>query len=246
MRNLDKLSEPSPNKLSSAAESVGFKTADRYRARSNFLFNGIKLAGSSVLDVGCGKGAFAIWAGLKGATRVLGIEPETDGSTAGTLQQFENAIKNSSLCDVIQARSCLLEDLETGDGPFDVVMMYQVINHINEEAVIRLHNDSDAVDSYLRSLRHLRSLMNTGSIVIVADCDKRNFWNDIGLRNPLMPTIEWEKHQPPYVWEKLFSKSGFKLNDLRWSPMYPLGHLSSNWSLHYFTISHFTMRFIAV
>ena len=124
--------------------------------------------------------------------------------------------------------------------------MYNVINHIDEDAVLELHKSDKAAEVYKAKLEHLRSLLVVGGMVIVADCGRRNFWNDIGLRNPLMPTIEWDKHQQPDVWVKMFTEAGFKVHDLRWSSIYPTGPLLSNKTAHYFTLSHFTLRFMSV
>lgn len=237
---------PSANTIAAAASRVGFRTADRYQKRCEFLFRGVPLQGSSVLDVGCGTGAFALWAGLNGAKRALGIEPETDGSTAGTFSHFQESIAALGLGAVVEAQRKYLSELTPADGPFDVAVMYQMINHLDEAATVDLHRNPESVARFVVALTHLRSLMTDGGDVIVVDCDRRNFWHDIGLRNPLMPTIEWEKHQPPHVWANAFSKSGFKLTQTTWSPMYPLGRVTENWPVHYFTISHFCMRLKAV
>lgn len=232
--------------VAQVARKVGYRSADRYRSRCKFLFKGLEFQGARVLDVGCGKGALALWAGLHGASHVLGIEPEGDGSTQGTLAAFREATTELDLDGVVDARASFLEKLTFADGPFDIVVLFNVINHLDEEAVVELHASEDAVARYMTALRHLRSLMVAGGVLIVADCGRRNFWNDFGLRNPLMPTIEWHKHQQPGVWESLFRQAGFSRLDLRWSPMYPLGVVSDNWPLHYFTISHFTLRLRAV
>jgi SAM-dependent methyltransferase len=234
------------NDIAKTASRVGFKTPDRFARRCEFLFRGIPLKGLNVLDVGCGTGAFAIWAGLNGARRVLGIEPESDGSTAGTFSHFQESVAAVGLSAVVDAKQKYLSELSPSDGPFDLVIMYQMINHLDEAATVDLHRNPASVSRFVDSLTHLRSLMSEGGIVIVADCDRRNFWHDIGLRNPLMPTIEWEKHQPPHVWADVFSKSGFIHTETTWSPMYPLGRITENWPLHYFTISHFCMRLKAV
>lgn len=237
---------PTRDTLAQAASLVGFRSTDRYKKRCQFLFRGVQIQGASILDVGCGTGAFAIWAGLHGARDVLGIEPETDGSTAGTLAQFRESLANLDLVGCVRAQQKYLSELGPTDGPFDVAILYQVINHLDETATLDLHKNPESVARFVTTLSHLRSLLNDGAHLIVADCARRNFWNDLGLVNPLMPTIEWEKHQPPRVWATVLEKCGFRLVRTSWSPMYPLGTITQSRIIHYFTISHFCMYLKAV
>ena len=242
------MAEPSldQNMLAYIARSTGYRSVKRYSHRCEFLFRDIPVSGRRVLDVGCGKGTFALWAAINGAAHVLGIEPESSGSTTGTLHRFRDTVAVLELGKMVTARAEYLQGLTPADGPFDLVIMYNVINHLNEGAVISLHCDEGAYEQYRVILRDFRQLMRKGGYVIVADCGRRNFWNDLGRKNPLVPTIEWHKHQQPDLWISLFRQAGFELHDLRWTPLYSLAVLTQNWLAHYFTMSHFTLRFRAV
>jgi hypothetical protein len=121
--------------------------------------------------------------------------------------------------------------------------MYNVINHLNEEAVTVLHNDPLAFKQYVVLLQYLRTLMQPSGWVIVADCARDNLWPRLGLRAPLATSIEWHKHQNPAVWENVFKQAGFRCVDLRWSPLQPLLRLTANWLVQYVTCSHFVLRF---
>ncbi len=46
------------------AKEVEYKSTARYRSRAEFLFADIQLAGKRILDVGCGRGEFALWAAM--------------------------------------------------------------------------------------------------------------------------------------------------------------------------------------
>jgi SAM-dependent methyltransferase len=204
------------------------------------------LAGRRVLDVGCGSGAIALWAALHGASHVTGLEPETDGSTQSTLSQFARLTQDLGLDDRVAASPKFLGDFPSPAEPFDVAVLYNVINHINEPATERLHLDTSAEEEFLPDLLHLRSLLSPNAVVIVADCARNNFWNSVGLRGPLTPTIEWHKHQEPDTWTRVFERAGFERHDLRWSPISPLyflGDHTSSHALQYFAASHFVLRF---
>lgn len=226
------------------ARSVGYRTLRRYKARSAFVFSDVPLKGCRVLDVGCGRGSMALWAAIHGASFVMGLEPESAGSTAGTSVAFRGLVKDLGLENSVVLYETPLMDLSIGK-PFDLAILYNVINHLDEPSVVRLHSDLSAADQYLRTIRHLRSLLRDGALVIVADCARSSFWSRFGLRGPLTHDIEWEKHQDPEVWAALFERAGFRLRELRWSPLYPFGRISSNRLVQYFTTSHFVLTFVA-
>ena len=135
-----------------------------------------------------------------------------------------------------------LQDVAPPQRPFDVVVLYNVINHLDEAAVVALPRDTTAVARYVGLLRHVRALMRAGGWAIVADAARGNFWDRLGLRSPLARTIEWRKHQEPETWVDLFERASFERHDLRWSPLQPFVRLTANRLVQYLTSSHFVLR----
>jgi len=246
MEGLTQLPGQVMDKLERAGPYAGYATGARYRMRGSFLFDGIPLAGAHVLDVGCGRGAWSMWAALHGAQRVVGIEPGADGSSQGSLDALRRSIGILGIEKQVEARSEFLHKLRRPDVPYDVVVMHNVINHVDEEAVIVLHQDREAWRKYVTLLQDLRSRMRVGCWLIVADCARDNLWPRLGLTSPFVPTIEWHKHQNPDTWIEVFSQAGFRKVDLRWSPLQPFPRLTANWLVQYLTCSHFVLRFQAV
>ncbi len=231
--------------LSQAASVVGYASLDRYRARANALFAGVPLSGKTFLEVGCGKGAWAIWAALNGATHCIGLEPEVDGSTPGTLKRFRDNIAALGLGDIIESRQQTLQQFLCTETNVDVVMMYNVINHIDEFATTHMHEDERLQQPYIDVLKQLRARMNKNGAVIIADCGRTNLWPQLGMVAPWEPTIEWEKHQDPPMWTRVFRKAGFECQSSRWSPIYPFGALSANALVQYLTRSVFIITYRA-
>lgn len=228
--------------LETAAKLLGYASARRYQVRGESLFNGIPLAGKRVLDIGSGRGAWAIWAGLDGASQVLGIEPEAHGSTAHCLERFKENIAILGLAGRVVASDKELDELLAHDRSFDVVVMFNVINHLDEEAVKVLHRDRGAKQRYVTLLASLRQRMQPGGWLIVADCARTNFWNQWGTGSPFAREIEWDKHQDPEVWIEMFRRAGFCKFDLHWSPLQPFPKITANSLVQYLTCSHFVLR----
>lgn len=229
-------------KLAFAAKRCEYPSLKRYVAKSKFIFDGLDLENKRILEIGCGKGAFCIWAALNKAEYVLGIEPETAGSTGGSLHTFCETAGKLALSN-IEAKGLFLNQLEIPQKSFDIILMYNVINHLDEDKVQVLDRDVSASEGYALLLKELKKFLYPEGIVIVADCARSNFWNNIGLKSPLVPTIEWHKHQNPSQWIKVFRTAGFDLYDFRWSLLYPFGKLASNSLFQYLTTSHFVLRF---
>ena len=226
-----------------AAHSVDYRDAARYRFRGKYLFEGIPLAGARVLEIGSGAGAWALWAALHGASRVLAIEPEAEGSHEHSLARLQRNIHKMGFEGIIEARGCRLQDLPLPGERFDIAVMYNVINHLDEEAVVRLQADPAAEARYLTVLRRLRLHLAGDGVVMVADCGRDNLWPRLGFPSPFMRSIEWHKHQNPERWITVFDRAGFDLIDCRWSPLQPLPALTANRLVQYLTCSHFVLRF---
>jgi SAM-dependent methyltransferase len=229
-----------------AARLVGYANAKRYCHRGTFLFQGIPLQGAWMLEVGCGTGAWAIWAALNGAAKAVGIDPEMDGSHSGTFDRFRKNIQALAFEDRVEAYPLSLQNFTRYDGQFDVIAMYNVVNHLDEEAVISLHKNGQLASRFVDLLKVVRAKLKPGGRVIIADSARSNLWPSLGLRSPFNTWIEWEKHQNPSEWIRLFDRAGFKCETCRWAPFYPIGRLSGTAAFQYLTLSNFVMHFSAV
>lgn len=213
--------------------------------RAAFLFDGIPLAGARVLEVGAGAGALTVWMAREGAKRVVALEPELDGSTAGASSALVTALDDPLLRGVVELQRKSLAEFRS-EQPFDLAVLEGVVNHLNEHAVVRLHEDQAAVDEFVETLRPLRMLVRDGGMAIVTDVGRRSLWRVLGVEGPWTKHIEWEKHQQPHTWIDVFRRVGFELYDVRWSPLRNTGRLTGNRLVQFFTLAHFVLRLRAV
>jgi cyclopropane fatty-acyl-phospholipid synthase-like methyltransferase len=227
-------------KIIIASQSCRYESPKRYMTRANFLFSNMNLTGQRVLDIGCGRGAWALWAGIQGASYILGIEPESDGSTQGTFESFKQSIDRIGLTDRVVAKKARVQDLE-GYETFDVIIAYSVINHFSESHTRTFHLP-ESRNFFLNVFKHIYKLLESDGIFIISDASNRNFFGDIGVYNPFAPATTWEVHQPPEVWAHALSEVGFKTMDIRWEYAFPFTKMTANRFISYFLKSHFVLR----
>jgi len=231
---------------SRVVESLARREHPRMPAYLRRLFQGVELSDARLLDVGAGNGITAFYAAAMGAREVVGLEPQAKGASAGSQEAFAaNAQALPHLNVRLDARRLQEFSLSSGTAPFDVAFMHHAVNHLDEPACEVLHKEEWARCSYEEIFRHLRSLVRRGGMLIAADCSRRNLFGDLGIRNPLVPDIEWHKHQSPFVWLDLLGDSGWEPVGVRWTLPSVLGDLGqralANRLSAYLSTSHFVL-----
>lgn len=211
----------------------------------DYLFEGMSFKGMAMLDVGGGSGLFSLYGAYMGANPVLCLEPELEGSRDGM------AHKLIRLCDSLPAhvsivpKAVTFQDFEPGNQIFNIILLHNSINHLDEEACINLQLSDDAKKRYKVIFEKLGELAAPRARLIIADCSRYNFWHQLRLRNPVASTIEWHKHQRPEYWSSLLSASGFVNPHIRWTSPARFGTIGrllfGNWLASYLTTSHFCL-----
>jgi len=234
------------NLLRSYAVKYGARKAANFDFElRDTIFGGVALDGRTVLDVGCGDGRMGMWAATHGARRVVGLEPEVEGSSAGVQNVFRHVAHDVGIEERVELVTARLQDYDAGAERFDVLLLAASINHLDEAACMRLHVDEDARQTFRRYFRHLADLAAPGAALIVTDVDRRNAFATLGVSNPFSPTIEWEKHQSPFLWARLLNDVGFEEPDVVWTTFNTLRHagrqLLNNHVAAYLTTSGFRL-----
>jgi SAM-dependent methyltransferase len=201
-----------------------------------------------VLDIGGGAGSLSIFAAIRlNAQDVVCLEPNAAGSNDSMMANFAALQAKSGLADRVRLDRRPLESL-VSEEPFDLVMLHNSINHLNESAVPHLGVSSEARDAYLEYLTKVAKLAKPGGWLVVADCSPKNLFARLEIRNPVAPTINWSLHQPPELWADLLRAVGFSSPKIRWTGVSRLGAIGSiltrNRPIAYCLNSHFalTMR----
>jgi len=225
-----------------------YTNKERLKCHLEFMFGNASLAGKRVLDVGGGAGLLTFFAAANGASATC-LEPELKGSTTGIATSFN---KMSSELNLRMGEATLIEKTFQqfkSKNLFDIIILANSINHLDEEASLSLQFSSQAQIKMHRIFQKMFSMLTPGGRLIITDCDRRNFFNDLKTKSPFMPDIEWDKHQSPFVWINLLKKAGFKKESIKWSSPNSLGRVGrfffGNRLTNYFLLSHFRIELYA-
>jgi len=210
----------------------------------DYLFQDISLVGKSMLDIGGGSGLFSFYTAIMGATEVICLEPELAGSTKDNLDKFKQLSLSLSLSNV-SFQPVRFQDFDARNRTFDIILLHNAINHLDEEACTKLQYNDAARNRYRSIFQKLSEIAAPGAKLIIADCSRYNFFALLGIRNPIAPTIEWHKHQSPEYWSNMLFGYGFVNPKVRWtssSSLRRIGRLFfGNRFASYFLTSHFVL-----
>jgi len=193
-----------------------FKDKEYLRFYLNYLFQGISFNGKSMIDIGGGSGLYSFYGSIRGARDVVCLEPASEGSAKDILDKFKQISDYLLLRNVVLHRETV-QDYDTDDKIFDIILLHNSINHLDEEACIKLQYDNDAQKRYKSIFKKLSRLASPGAKIIITDCSPNNFFALLGIPNPFTPTIEWHKHQSPEYWSNMLSNYGFANPKIRWN-----------------------------
>lgn len=206
------------------------------------LFGEVNLENKDALDIGAGAGTYSCYMAMNGAKNVISLEPEIEGSRNHYISK-SNELKNKLKLDNVFLKPLTFQSFDSEEKKFDVILLHHSINHLDENACINLEKSSEAKKSYEEIFKKLYSISNAGADIIIADCSNKNFFNFLGVKNPLSPTIEWHKHQAPEKWTEIMEKVGYKIVKIKWvAPLREIGNaLLGNKICSYFIHSHFVI-----
>jgi cyclopropane fatty-acyl-phospholipid synthase-like methyltransferase len=179
------------------------------------IFRGFDFRGATMLEVGCGKGLFCLWAALQGAKEAIGLDQLVHD--AGDDQREFQALAEQLQLSKARISHCRLQDYNPPEDTFDLVLSISSINFLDEKSCVRLRESPLAVMAYERLFRRTARMIKPGGKLIIVDAARHNFFGDLGFRNPASPCVDWVKHHQPEYWAELLRNCGFGHSDIRWT-----------------------------
>ncbi len=181
------------------------------------IFGDISFIGKNVLDIGGGDGLLSFYSVYKGASKAICLEPEAAGSAPGVNQRFITARSALFYEDRVTLLPKTFQEFDPAGEKFDIAVSHASINHLDELACSTILTNMESRTTYLHLFQKLKGMLNPGGVVIICDCSRKNFFQLLGVKNPVAKTIEWDKHQSPSVWTDILKDAGFVEPILRWS-----------------------------
>ena len=213
----------------------------------NFLFRNIPFRNKKVIDIGSGSGKYGIFAAINGAQKVVCLEPNLDGASDTISEKFWE-YKNKLHLTNIELHSLTFQQYSDTSNDFDLILLHNSINHLDEFACINIQNDPRAKSVYQELAKKIFLLSSHNAKLIISDCTSSNFFAFLHLNNPFAPGIEWNKHQPPEIWIQIFLNAGFGNPTVHWTTSAIFGdsilgrigrRIFDNKIISYFSLGHY-------
>jgi SAM-dependent methyltransferase len=182
------------------------------------VFRQIDFRNKTMLEIGCGKGMLCLWAAMHGARHVVGLEPLAEGAyDSSECHQAFRSMANQLELPQARILPATVQEFDCPGNYFDVVLSVASINHLDEKSCVALGQSDAAKKEYQNIFRNIARMMKSGGKLIIIDAARHNFFGDLGLRNPMSPSIEWFKHRQPEYWAELLGECGFGKARIHWS-----------------------------
>jgi ubiquinone/menaquinone biosynthesis C-methylase UbiE len=200
----------------------GHDNLDGYLHEAAHLFEGVPIAGRTLLEIGSGKGLMTMYAAMQGAAHVVSMEPEMIGSRSGMITVQQQRLDRLGIHSV----EFLPADFNQWDPQgrtFDIVMCRAAINHLHASDQHALHH-RPTYQGYLEVIRKMLRVTAPGGVVLITDACRYAFFTatrNLGIRRPWdwsKTGINWRHHQNPQTWARIFREAGFSSVHVR----YPL------------------------
>ncbi len=202
--------------------AAAYNTDARWiRVRTEDYFGTLDFSGQRVLEVGAGKGLYAACVATLGAEQVIALEPELSGSSGDAIATFNQRLDRLNL-PAIDFRPLTMQEFTAPPESFDMIYLLAVINHLDEQHVRRLHVSQESREIYRALMQPLYDWLKPGGLLVISDTSRTHAFTplvNLGIlkRHPFQPSIDWDIHQSPDLWQTLLEQIGFVSVDFHWA-----------------------------
>lgn len=232
--------------LDQAIHNKLYSSQKRLRYYLSEFFKNVPLEGAKYLEIGSGGGLMCLYAAVMNAESVVGLEPNSDGST-GQKEMAFGLIKEVLDLQQITILPIEFQKFDDKESDYSTCVLHNTVNHLNEKAYMNLHNSSDSINIYKDLFNKIHTLLKPGGHLLIADASPNNFYPLLRLRNPFGTNMDWHLHQPPSILVNLLSDVGFGNPKIKWlgpNRFRFFNRLLSNKVASFFWTSHYFIHMI--
>jgi SAM-dependent methyltransferase len=196
-----------------------------YEPYDAFLFHareelaGLVLSGKTVLEIGCGRGAFSIYMALAGgADRVIAIdEAEGFGAVKENLSYLQAIVQRHEIPAIRTMKADIIVPALFPDEYFDLIVANFSLHH--SLPAHRQRTSKDEVNKeLLRMFNNLNRYLTKGGQIVLREMSGINFWRFMPYRWK-MSHIDWDIHPSRRQWLVALHNAGFR--EVRYSFLTP-------------------------
>jgi SAM-dependent methyltransferase len=200
-------------------ESVYKTIYDRYFSNHEpydaFVFHaleqlgGITTAGRRILEIGSGRGSFALFLALiGGAGKVVALdEAQGCGADKMLFRQIENILREYSIHN-LEPLQADIANVGFPDKSFDLIVANFSLHHAIRSSGF-IFKDVTAREEGLHIFNKIHACLADNGMLVLREMSRMNFWRFLPYKWK-MAHIDWNTHStlPEWIW--LVEKSGFK------------------------------------
>lgn len=194
---------------------------DAFLFHAEEQLNGMCLCDKTILEIGCGNGAFSLYMALCGtAKNVIALdEADGNGSAPEAFQQLKKAVEKHSIPNITTVKSSLY-DCELPENSFDIIVGNFSLHHaINPFGA--LFKDRKARQSSFSTFKLLHTLLKDTGTIVLREMSRINIWRFLPYKWK-MGHIDWNGHATLREWRWIIKKAGFCNVDHAFLTPFPL------------------------
>jgi SAM-dependent methyltransferase len=181
---------------------------DAFLFHADEQLNGISLCDKTILEVGCGNGAFSLYMALCGkAEKVIALdEADGNGSKPEAFRQLKMVIDKHAIPNITTVKASLY-GCELPENSFDVIVGNFSLHHaINPFGA--LFKDRGARQAALSTFKLFHTLLKDSGRIVLREMSRINFWRYMPYKWK-MSHIDWKGHATLREWRWIIKKAGF-------------------------------------
>lgn len=187
-----------------------YETYDAFLFHAREELAGIVLSGKTVLEIGCGRGAFSMYMALAGgADRVIALdEAEGFGAVKENLSYLQAIVQRHEIPSIRTMKADISVPTLFPDDYFDLIVANFSLHHS-----LPAHRQRTAKDEVnkelLRMFKNLNRYLTKGGQIVLREMSGINFWRFMPYRWK-MSHIDWDIHPSRRQWLTALTEAGFK------------------------------------